>query len=180
MFSQKAVNTTAIIVLMIASSSQDVLAQSIGSQSEIWLQKSSVEKTAYLEGFCDGVSAFGGTPAYNNMGEHTCTPVAGKGQLIFRFCGKVWSDDAKSAIQYLDNFYRDKNHSDLPMWVTVVDHNDQSCNEHTVRGRLPSMQARFLCGRQLVNMIGAGVSQSVIDRQKEECDKLMRQIKAAP
>ncbi len=179
MFSKKAITSNAIIVLMITSSSQIVLAQSIGSQSQLWLQKSSVEKTAYLEGFCEGLSAFGAHPTYNKMGEQTCTDDS-KSKLIFRFCGKVWSDDAKPAIQYLDIFYRDKNHSDVPMWATVADHNDQSCNEHTVKVRLPSIQARALCGRQLVNMTGAGVSKAVIDRQQEECDKLMRQLKAAP
>ena len=179
MFSQKAITSTAVIVLMIISSSKIVLAQSIGSQSQIWLQKSSVEKTAYLEGFCHGLSVFGGTPTYNKMGEQICTRDS-KSKSVFRFCGKVWDDDAKPAIQYLDIFYRDKNHSDVPMWAIVADHNDQTCNENTVKGRLPSIQASALCSRQLLNMHGTGVSKPVIDKQREECDKLMQQFKAAP
>ena len=170
-FNSGALKVLGIALLMIYSSG--ILAR-VGSQAELWGQRTSVEKAAYLQGFCEGVAVFS-IAAKSNLDDIFCINPAEFGKSTAqRFCGLVWSENQNSARRYLDEFYRAKNHSDIPLWAAVMAYNDKACKENTVRGKLEGMQKRFLCSRQYGNMMEAGVSAPVLQKQKEECDKYER------
>jgi hypothetical protein len=162
-----------LCIVLIAGASSNVTAQTIGSQAELWYQRPPPQKLAYLEGFCEGVGNVGQSDALN-LGKLTCEPIARAKKSkslddFFRFCGMTSSNGGRGAIKYLDGFYRDNDHSDVPLWAAVASYNDRKCGETNVQGRLPVIQAKGKCIRQLSILMQSGVSKAVVDKQMEEC-----------
>lgn len=87
----------------------------------------------------------------------------------WRFCG-LWASNAHDAVRFFDDFYKAKGHSDIPGWAVIGAYNDRQCTESNVTPRLQKMQAKFKCGRVLVNM--GSVSPEAWKAQKTQCDKL--------
>jgi hypothetical protein len=162
------IRVAALLILMLPISAT---AQGIGSQAELWVQRSPTEKAVFLQGFCEGARASDSM----KLGDITCGPIeqikkGTKAEDYFRLCGMAAGDDNRAATTYLDSFYRDKNHSDVPLWAAVATYNDRKCRENNVQGRLPTLQGRSKCLRLLIGMVQSGVSKPVIEKQKAECD----------
>jgi hypothetical protein len=146
----------------------------LGSDAELWLQQSSAEKAAYLDGLCAGLHA-GGQMA----GELMCVPGAPvqRGQRPrWRFCavrfggGRDASGILPTGSDILDKFYAHPAHSDVPVILAVQQFNDQACHESNVGARIPAVQAQRKCMRQLINM--HEVSAEARAAQQSVCDNL--------
>jgi len=162
-----------LIVGFLAIASLDLAAQTMtwNSPAEVWFYKSPNEKRIYLEGFCEGTKGFSTNEL--KLDWLTCTmtiPEAGTNRAkFFRFCGIASLDDAREAVQYLDEFFSDENHSDIPVWAAAVAYNDRVCDEKNAQERLSKLQAEWKCRRQLGLMIQSDVSKSFLDKKSEEC-----------
>lgn len=157
----------AICILGLSSPVLPQVPESISTRTAQWLVMNPPEKTAYLEGLCEGLKE----STVDKAGDLFCESPALNGKTKFRFCGKVFNQNAKPAIQYLDEFYSHGEHSDIPHRVAVVHHNDQTCQERTLKKSIASIQAQNRCIRQLANMHLSGVSISVLKIQQQECER---------
>jgi hypothetical protein len=165
---------TALSAALLAAS-QNVLGQTVGSQAELWHQRPQPQKLAFLEGFCEGARGMEVSESLK-LGWLTCKPITEikpgtPKDKLFRLCGLASSDSGRGALTYLDRFYQDKDHSDVPLWAAAVTFNDRACGENNMQGRLPKLQAQWKCVRQLTMLFQSGVSQPVIDKQIEECKR---------
>lgn len=142
----------------------------VGSKAELWLQRSIVDKTAYLEGLCEGY----GSDLRSSLGALYCKPSATYDKTNkSRFCSAMWvlSDDSNPGIRYFDTFYRDRGHSDLPAWAAVASYNDKACGENTISSNLGKFQKHLKCLRDLTNM-GFSIAPEARKKQAEYCDTL--------
>lgn len=128
-------------------------------------------KQVYIEGFCAGASG-------TDTGRLHCGDTA-KGidsKTPFAFCGQAYESSGTvqsgKGIGFLNAFYKDSNHSDLPLWAVVRLFNDKACSESRVSGKVQAMQEKFLCLRQAGNMAGMGVVGDVLTAQQKKCEKL--------
>ncbi|WP_133155388.1 hypothetical protein [Hydrogenophaga pseudoflava] len=140
----------------------------LGSEAQIWNQRSQVEKHAYLEGLCQGLSA---TRDLNYLSQQTCsdpssTPI---GKVRLRICGVFYGTPEK-ATRYVDDFYKDKHHSDIPNWAALGAYNDRICEESNVQPRLAKLQEKMKCLRVLLNM--GSVTPEARAKQQAVCDAL--------
>ena len=137
----------------------------IASAAEQWHARSPVAKQAYLEGMCEGLGA---ASSLEHLSTLACTKQFQSGQLL-RFCA-VSAGQPDKAIAYTDTFYRDPDHSDLPMWTVVGTYNEKACGETHTTPQLAGIQAKVKCLRVHSNMHGA--TQAAKDAQMAECRKL--------
>lgn len=145
---------------------EELETMTVGSDATLWNQRNLVEKSAYLEGFCSGLSADPNSPYGQLQCKQSITSE-------MRFCMLIWKspNGREQAISFFDTFYKSRTHSDIPNWAVVGAYNDKACNENNVSSSLPKMQKRNECFRALSNL-GAGVSQEAIKKQKEHCKSL--------
>jgi hypothetical protein len=97
-----------------------------------------------------------------------CKPLDYKGKQTARFCAARWGLN-DNGIQIFDQFYSDKNHSDLPAWTVVTSYNDKACGESRVLPRLVDMQAKLLCFRQLGAMTMGNFPATAVAAQDAAC-----------
>jgi hypothetical protein len=145
-------------------------AQGVASQAAIWSQKDSGARMAYLEGMCEGLQA-----AQLPVANLSCYDVLTEqpnGRQLFRFCGAVNSYGGRKAMAYLDEFYRDQRHSDVPVWAAAVAFNDNACRERNAGGQLQSLQARGECMRKLTALLELKVDRTVVEAQSKKCKEL--------
>jgi hypothetical protein len=153
----------------------DVQAYEVPSEASLWAQRTHPEKAGYIDGLCD---AYKDVPKATT-GELFCKPLTYEGVQTPRFCSARWkfSRDGRMAdpspgIRMFDEFYADKNHSDLPTWTVLTSYNDKACGENQVLSRLPHMQEKLLCLRQLTNMKMDHFPASVIAAQEAVCNSV--------
>ena len=148
----------------------DALALTFYSSAEEWGALGS-DKQVYINGFCAGASGtdigrlhFGDTK--NSINSNS--PSA--------FCGQAYEPKGVNpigkGIGFVNSFYKDDSHSDVPLWAVVRYFNDKACSEGQVSGRIPALQEKFLCLRQTSNMIAMGVRGDVLRAQQNKCEKL--------
>lgn len=97
-------------------------------------------------------------------------PPAAKLHPGFRLCGIRWPDRSPNGIAVLDAYYRDPNHSDVPVELAIVAHNDKACHENFSTQQVKRLQMLRKCLRQLNNMID--VPAQTRAAQQAACDKL--------
>lgn len=147
------------------------------SEAELWVHRTDVEKAAYIDGLCDGYK-------YNSPeGELFCKPitlVVSKERQVPRFCAARWSfkrdlaggADPTPGIRMFDQFYADKDHSELPTWMVLATYNDKACAENRALSRLVPVQTRLLCLRQLTNMHMNQYPAGAVAAQQAACDAM--------
>lgn len=138
------------------------------SSADAWNDRSEEGKRAYLDGFCEGAANQDTGRLYCVGTLKTFTPNAKKA-----FCLDIFPPfgiaPGGNGVAFVDSFYRDRNHSDLPIWVAVSAYNDKACSENRVTSAIPKLQRKFLCLRQTHELIAMGVQSDVINTQKEKC-----------
>ena len=135
----------------------------VGSQAQLWKQRGKAERAAYLEGLCAGLSE-------SKLGDLSCGATFSSSPSR-RFCYLVHKGDGQEAVAYFDDFYRNKNQTEIPNWAAVAAYNDRSCRENVVSGVLQKMQKRNECIRQAINMNNA-VAAEARRAQEEHCKSL--------
>lgn len=140
------------------------------SEAVQWLRRTDIEKSGYIDGLCDSFKAFPNAPE----GEMTCKPYDSKIKPVLRFCNARWafkdgSVDDSPGILVFDEFYIDKNHSDLPSWTVITAYNDKACGESRVLPRLTAMQAKLRCFRQLTDMTLGNFPAAAVAAQDAAC-----------
>jgi hypothetical protein len=167
----------AILALLSATTIQPggVHATELASEADRWVQRTQAEKAGYIDGLCD---AYKDVPKAV-IGELFCKPLSSKGKQISRFCSARWAfsrnrsvADPSPGIRMFDGFYADKKHSDLPTWTVLTSYNDNACEENQVLARLPRMQEKLLCLRQLSSMRLNYFPPKAIAAQEAVCDSL--------
>lgn len=145
----------------------------VGSSAELWFQRSAVEKVAYLEGFCQGI-----TPGNRaNLGELFCQPLdpdLSSKEIKLRFCGIAAlsrSNEQSSAVSFFDSFYKDHTHSHIPTWAVIASYNDKMCSEETISNNIEKYQKEQSCLNDLLNM-GSSVAPAARKIQSEYCKSL--------
>lgn len=139
----------------------------IGTPAEFWGQRTAREKVVFLEGLCEGLS----TSSQHKLGEQPCNASQPAGKQ--RFCFAVNINGGKEAVAYLDQFYRNKSQTEIPLWAAIGAYNDNSCNEDLVSSNLAIMQKRNQCFRQSMNMFASqGLSEKAKKAQQEHCKKI--------
>ncbi|MFS2139676.1 hypothetical protein [Duganella sp. Dugasp56] len=160
-------------VLLIGLSNLTVtaIAQGVASEAQRWAARTDAEKAGYIDALCDTYPDFPNT----TEGDLFCKPFDGKGKQVARFCSARWSftkphvADPAPGIRIFNQFYADKNHSDLPAWAVVAAYNDKACGESKVLPRLAAMQAKLLCLRQASGMAVDRYPTTAIDAQNAVC-----------
>jgi hypothetical protein len=148
----------------VSAQSSDETVFRIGSPAVIWNQRGS-KKGAYLDGMCEGLGSNKGSTG----GDFVCQPGPQRG---LRFCTLVHRDDAKrEAISVIDNFYKDKQHSHIPMWAAIAVYNDKACGENTVLSVVSKMQKRNECLYILME-VGLALTSEARKKQEAHCEAL--------
>lgn len=158
-----------VIVLIFAWSLSLAEDNRLGSSAEIWNQRTDTEKTAYLEGLCEGF----GASNIHKLGDLLCDKEKITKQT--RFCFAVHLRNGADAISYLNKFYSNRNQTDIPIWAAIGAYNDKSCNEERYSHQLRQLQRQLECERQLFNLrMTKGISDAAINSQAEHCEKISR------
>jgi hypothetical protein len=149
------------------------IAEEWPSTAALWMQRTEVEKVGYIDGLCDGYKYLSNEP----HGELSCKPLDHKGKQVRRFCSARWvfkdgMTDPMPGVRMFDQFYTDKDHSDLPTWTVIAAYNDKACGESRVLPRLPAIQAKLLCHRQLLNMSTSHFPAEAVAAQEKACNAL--------
>lgn len=151
----------------------------IGSQADLWRQRDAHEKAAYLDGICDGLNA-----GKLLAGEIMCAPLEmtvkdpakAKQHPGFRLCGIRWphmsygKTVSQNGIQVLDAYYRQPDHSDVPVDLAITAYNDKVCHEEFSAAAVRRVQAVGKCYRQLDIM--AELPAEAQAAQKAVCEKI--------
>ncbi len=145
----------------IFSTAQEVY---IGSVAELWEQRSSDEKLAYLDGMCDGLKETG----RREIAGWTCSSdlTANK---AFRFCGL----DRATGSKFVTTFLADKKQSEVDIAAIAAAYNDRTCKENNVTSKIRSIHDRAACFRQYSNM-GTATSPEARSKQLQHCNTLQR------
>lgn len=139
----------------------------VGSEAEIWNHRDTIQKTAFLEGVCEGFAVQ--DPL--KLSALTCESLTDGGGT--RFCYLVASDRPTRAVAFVDRFYAEKTQTEIPLWAVVATYNDKTCKEDNVTSKLHVMQKRNACMRQEINMSASpGVSAGALRAQRAYCDTL--------
>lgn len=148
----------------------NVDAETFSSSAEQWSALGS-NKQVYIDGFCAGA---GGTDLGRIHCGDTLKGINSKSPPAF--CGQTYEAfgpvPAGKGIGFVNSFYKDSSHSDVPLRVVIRYFNDKSCSENQVSGRISEYQEKLLCMRQASNMISMGVSGDVLKAQQAKCEKL--------
>lgn len=164
-----------LAAMCVAASAQTLKPEDIqvGSEAEIWLQRSKQDKVGYLEGLCTGFAA-----GQSNLSHSVCAGALpsmdlsdGKGNTP-RLCGLVNGFGLEKAIAHMDSFYRQRHHTDLPIWAAVASYNDKACGEQTAPNAvLTRMQKRGECFRNYTN-VALRLAPEAKKKQLEYCQSL--------
>jgi hypothetical protein len=146
------------------------------SEAVLWMQRTDIEKAGYIDGLCDAYKHI--TPE----GELFCKPLTldYKGIQVRRFCTARWvfknglagGADPMPGIRMFNQFYADKDHSELPTWMVLAAYNDKACGENRALSRLVPMQAKLLCLRQLGGMRMNRYPAKVVAAQEAACNAM--------
>jgi hypothetical protein len=165
---------TTIFVSLACAINSSHAGENVGSASELWRQRSTVEKVAYLEGLCAGLEQLSDA---QTIGDITCMPLkdvtANKGAIKSRFCGAFWRKRSE-VVQHLDTFYEQPDRSDVPNWLAILAYNDKACGESHATEPIRRIQAGAKCYRQLLNMHNEGHEAAVLAAKQAECAKYRR------
>jgi hypothetical protein len=148
------------------------VAEELPSEAMLWKQRTEVQKAAYIDGLCDAYKQINSPD-----GELFCRPLDFKGKQVPRLCAARWlfkdgGADPTPGVRIFDQFYADKNHSELPTWTVLAAYNDKACGENRALPRLVPMQAKLLCLRQLGEMRMSRYADSVVAAQEATCNTL--------
>jgi hypothetical protein len=159
----------ATLILFLAFWTTVSLAKGIGSQRQLWEQRSDAEKRGFLLGLCEGLKHYASNPLVENV---FCSDFRGPGKVAPRFCGALHDAKGKKALQFFDQFYKDADHSDVPNVYAIAAFNDQACGENKSEQAIKNSQAIGKCHRQLYQLVDENQEESVIAAKKAECVKV--------